>query len=49
MGFNPMLRSGLTSDTFTFSDGYVEIPDRPGLGIGINEDFVQECQYEITI
>ncbi len=48
MGFNPMLRGGLTDDTFTFRDGYVEIPDRPGLGVSINEDFVQKYKYATT-
>lgn len=45
MGFNPMLR-GLSPDTFTIKDSQVEIPNQPGLGVPINEDFVREYAYE---
>jgi len=39
MGFNPMLRE-LAAEEFVINDGQVEIPDRPGLGVTVNEDFV---------
>jgi L-alanine-DL-glutamate epimerase-like enolase superfamily enzyme len=44
MGFNPMLR-GLSPAEFAFRDGHVAVPDRPGLGVSINEDFVREHAY----
>jgi L-alanine-DL-glutamate epimerase-like enolase superfamily enzyme len=40
MGFNPMLRE-LTNKPFTLRDGQVEIPDRPGLGVTLNQEFVE--------
>jgi L-alanine-DL-glutamate epimerase-like enolase superfamily enzyme len=42
MGFNPMLRE-LAEEKFTIKDGQVEIPDRPGLGITVDESFVEQC------
>ena len=36
----------LAKEDFTVSDGYIEIPDRPGLGVTIDEDFVRE--YRVT-
>lgn len=42
MGFNPMLRE-LAEEEFIIRDGQVLIPDRPGLGITVNEDFVECC------
>ncbi len=45
MGFNPMLRE-LGREEFVLCEGQVEIPDRPGLGITINEDFVREYTYQ---
>ena len=32
----------LAKEDFPAVDGYVEIPDRPGLGVTIDEDFVKE-------
>jgi L-alanine-DL-glutamate epimerase-like enolase superfamily enzyme len=40
-GANPLLHE-LANENFTAVDGMIEIPDRPGLGITINEDFVRE-------
>lgn len=40
LGANPLLHE-LAEETFPVVDGMVEIPDRPGLGITINYDFVQ--------
>ena len=40
MGFNPMLRE-LVKEDFVINNGEVEIPDRPGLGFTVNEDFVE--------
>jgi L-alanine-DL-glutamate epimerase-like enolase superfamily enzyme len=39
MGANPMLH-GLAVEDFTVEDGHIAIPDRPGLGVTIDEDFV---------
>lgn len=44
MGFNPMLRQ-LGREPFVIKDGAVEIPDRDGLGVTINEEFVREYTY----
>jgi L-alanine-DL-glutamate epimerase-like enolase superfamily enzyme len=38
LGANPLLHE-LAQEQFPVQDGTVEIPDRPGLGITINEDF----------
>src|SRR5690606_18301112 len=40
LGANPLLHE-LAEENFPVVDGMVEIPDRPGLGITINYDFVQ--------
>jgi L-alanine-DL-glutamate epimerase-like enolase superfamily enzyme len=40
LGHNPMLHD-LVEERFPVVDGMVEIPDRPGLGITIREDFLQ--------
>jgi L-alanine-DL-glutamate epimerase-like enolase superfamily enzyme len=39
LGANPMLHE-LAVEDFLVVDGYVEIPDRPGLGVTIDEAFV---------
>lgn len=39
LGANPLLHE-LAEESFPVVDGMVEIPDRPGLGITINNDFV---------
>lgn len=39
LGANPLLHE-LAQEKFQVQDGMVEIPDRPGLGITINDDFV---------
>lgn len=41
LGHNPLLHD-LVKEDFPVEDGEVEIPDRPGLGITIDEDFVKE-------
>ena len=33
-------RNDVTDESLVYNDGYISIPDRPGLGIEINED---EC------
>jgi L-alanine-DL-glutamate epimerase-like enolase superfamily enzyme len=38
-GHNPMLQE-LVAEKFTITDGQVEIPDRPGLGITVDETFL---------
>jgi L-alanine-DL-glutamate epimerase-like enolase superfamily enzyme len=40
LGANPLLHE-LAVEKFPVVDGYVEIPDRPGLGLTINEEFVR--------
>ena len=39
LGANPMLHE-LSVEKFPVIDGWVDIPDRPGLGVTIDEDFV---------
>ncbi len=38
---NP-LRDGVTVEPFTMTDGYLTIPDRPGLGITLDMDFINQ-------
>jgi L-alanine-DL-glutamate epimerase-like enolase superfamily enzyme len=40
LGHNPMLHE-LVEESFPVVDGQVEIPDRPGLGITVNEEFIR--------
>jgi len=40
LGHNPMLHD-LIEESFPVKDGFVEIPDRPGLGITIDEKFLK--------
>ena len=39
LGANPMLHD-LSEESFTVVEGMIEIPDRPGLGVTIDQDFV---------
>jgi L-alanine-DL-glutamate epimerase-like enolase superfamily enzyme len=41
LGHNPMLHE-LIEERFPVQDGYVEVPDRPGLGITVREDFLEQ-------
>jgi len=40
LGANPMLHE-LVHEKFTVTDGQIEVPDRPGLGITVDEEFVR--------
>ena len=40
LGANPLLHE-LSEEKFTVKDGMVEIPDRPGLGVTVNDAFVK--------
>ena len=40
LGANPMLHE-LAEEDFLVSDGFIDIPDRVGLGVTINQDFVE--------
>ena len=40
LGANPLLHE-LAEEDFTVTDGEMTIPDRPGLGVTINEEFVK--------
>jgi L-alanine-DL-glutamate epimerase-like enolase superfamily enzyme len=40
LGANPLLHE-LAQEPFEPVDGCIEIPERPGLGVGIDEDFVR--------
>lgn len=40
------LREKLTFPSIVMKDGYIEVPNRPGLGIDVNEDILKE--YAIT-
>ncbi|MFT5393062.1 MAG: L-alanine-DL-glutamate epimerase-like enolase superfamily enzyme, partial [Gammaproteobacteria bacterium] len=39
LGANPMLHELVVED-FTVVDGYLDIPDRPGLGVTVDEEFL---------
>ena len=39
LGANPLLHD-LVDEAFPVRDGEIEIPDRPGLGITVREDFL---------
>jgi D-galactarolactone cycloisomerase len=39
------LRDGVTLETFEMQDGYLPIPDRPGLGISLDMDFVERYAF----
>ncbi len=39
LGANPILHE-LAEEDFAVQDGFIEIPDRPGIGVTINQDFV---------
>jgi L-alanine-DL-glutamate epimerase-like enolase superfamily enzyme len=41
LGANPLLHD-LIEESFPVSDGLIEVPDRPGLGITVREDFLQK-------
>jgi len=43
LGFNPMLHE-LAADPPVVRDGYIYIPDRPGLGVTLNPEFVERYQ-----
>jgi L-alanine-DL-glutamate epimerase-like enolase superfamily enzyme len=45
LGANPLLHE-LVHETFPVIDGQVDIPDRPGLGITVDEDFVRRHARE---
>ena len=40
LGANPLLHD-LVEETFLFEDGRIAVPDRPGLGITVREDFLR--------
>jgi L-alanine-DL-glutamate epimerase-like enolase superfamily enzyme len=41
LGANPLLHD-LVEEDFPVRDGAIEVPDRPGLGITVREDFLQK-------
>ena len=41
LGANPLLHD-LVEESFSVEDGYIAIPERPGLGITVNQDFVEK-------
>jgi L-alanine-DL-glutamate epimerase-like enolase superfamily enzyme len=41
LGHNPMLHE-LIEESFPVEDGYVAVPDRPGLGITVREEFLKQ-------
>jgi L-alanine-DL-glutamate epimerase-like enolase superfamily enzyme len=41
LGANPLLHD-LVEEDFLVNDGMIEVPDRPGLGITVREDFLQK-------
>ncbi|MNC57406.1 hypothetical protein D3C75_1070650 [compost metagenome] len=38
-------RKDITNEQLHFADGYMTIPDKPGLGIELNEDAILEHPY----
>ncbi|MGY9056425.1 MAG: mandelate racemase/muconate lactonizing enzyme family protein [Alphaproteobacteria bacterium] len=46
LGANPMLHE-LVEEDFTVVDGYLEIPDRPGLGVTVNPAFVEKYRVNV--
>jgi L-alanine-DL-glutamate epimerase-like enolase superfamily enzyme len=40
-GSQPVTREG----PFAHRDGFIDIPDEPGLGVTVNEDVVRELAY----
>jgi len=47
LGANPMLRN-LAQEDFVAVDGFIDIPDRPGLGVTVNEDFIASARVELS-
>ena len=47
LGANPMLHE-LAHEGFPVVDGYVEIPERPGLGVTIDEEFVARHRVPVA-
>jgi L-alanine-DL-glutamate epimerase-like enolase superfamily enzyme len=47
LGANPMLHE-LALEDFPVVDGYVEIPDRPGLGVTVDEAFVARHRVPVA-
>lgn len=45
LGANPMLHE-LVIEDFTVVDGHLEIPDRPGLGVTVDEEFVEKYRVK---
>ncbi len=44
LGANPLLHD-LVEEDFPVSDGMIEVPERPGLGITVREDFLQKHAF----
>ncbi len=40
-------RKDVTTESLEYADGYMKIPDRPGLGIEINEEECEKHPYEV--
>ncbi len=45
-GTNDLLDYAANKDVFRYEDGYVAIPDGPGLGVEIDEEYVKERAKE---
>ena len=41
LGANPLLHD-LVEESFPVEDGMIAVPDRPGLGVTVREDFLRE-------
>jgi L-alanine-DL-glutamate epimerase-like enolase superfamily enzyme len=46
LGANPMLHD-LVEETFAVKEGFIEIPEQPGLGITVNDSFVK--RYAVSV
>ena len=40
-------RADVTNESLVYKDGYLEIPDRPGLGIELNEEACLAHPYQV--
>lgn len=40
------LGNDIFEEPFVIKDGYIDVPDKPGLGFTVNEDVVKELEYD---
>lgn len=42
----PLLKKNILKHNIEIIDGCVKVPDKPGLGVELNEDILNECKYD---